>query len=179
MLRNTNQSFGWVSKTLHWVVGLMVLTLLGVGLYMTDMEPSPEKWEMYGIHKATGLLVLAFVVLRLYWRATNTVPGPNTNIPHWQNLIADINVYILYALMVLMPSAGILMSYFGNHPIDFYGLFTIPASGEENKELAGFFKESHEFMGSCLLFFISIHLGAALYHHYYIKDSILRRMLPW
>ena len=178
MLKNTDQTFGWLAKTFHWLMAFMIIVLLCVGLYMADLEPSADKWKLYGIHKATGLVVLFLGLSRLFWRLANPVPRPNPSLPHWQNKAADLVHYALYALMILIPTAGFLMSYLGNYPIDFYGFFTIPALGHENKEWGDFFEDTHSILAFTLIGLLCAHIGAALYHHFFIKDSILRRMLP-
>ena len=38
MLKNTKESFGLISKTLHWSMAVILVGLFAVGLYMTDLD---------------------------------------------------------------------------------------------------------------------------------------------
>src|SRR5690606_36471847 len=125
MLKNTKNNYGWLAKMFHWVVAVLMLTLLGVGLYMASLpENDPNRMFFYWLHKSTGVFVLTLVVLRLSWRWQNKVPEPPLNMPKWQKFAARSNHYTLYVLMVIMPLSGFMMSSFGGHPVDVYGLFT-------------------------------------------------------
>jgi cytochrome b561 len=74
MLKNTLQSYGSVTKILHWTIALLIISLLGVGLYMTDMPDGDQKWYIYDVHKEIGMLVLTLVLIRVLWRLTNKNP---------------------------------------------------------------------------------------------------------
>jgi cytochrome b561 len=49
---------------------------------------------------------------------------------------------------------------------------------DQSKSLAGLLKEVHEVGGTVGYFLIGGHAAAALFHHYFIRDNTLRRMLP-
>lgn len=55
MLKNTKNSYGLVTKILHWVVGLLIIGMAIVGFTMSSMAPSAEKFELYKMHKAFGI----------------------------------------------------------------------------------------------------------------------------
>jgi cytochrome b561 len=44
--------------------------------------------------------------------------------------------------------------------------------------VADFIKEIHETGGTVGYFLIGAHAAAALFHHYFLHDNTLRRMLP-
>lgn len=48
----------------------------------------------------------------------------------------------------------------------------------ENKDLSKQIKELHEIGGKVGCGLIGLHAAAALFHHYWLKDDTLRRMLP-
>lgn len=173
MLRNTATSYGWLSRLLHWTVSIMIFILLGAGYYMTS---EPPKYDVYPIHKATGFVLLILVILRLTWRLRNISPELPSSTPHWQAVAANLNIKVLYVLMIAMPSSGILMSLYGGHPISIYGFFTIQAF-EKNEKLSVLAKEFHGAFAVLLILAISLHVFAALYHHFIKKDNVLVRMI--
>lgn len=79
--------------------------------------------------------------------------------------------------MVGMPLAGWLLLSAAGKPIPFFGL-QLPALIGESKDLAGVIKEIHEIGGTVGYFLIGLHAAAALFHHYFLRDDTLRRMLP-
>ena len=176
MCKNTSSTYGGVSRIFHWVVGLMIIILLCVGFYMTGLEPSDQKWEIYGLHKATGVMVLALVALRFGWRLINIIPDLPKTIPNWQAIGYKFGMKIMYVFMFLMPASGILMSLYSARDIPVYGMFTIK-SFELNKELATIFHTIHEYSGIALACIIGFHTLMALYHHFFVKDRLLMRII--
>lgn len=79
--------------------------------------------------------------------------------------------------MFLMPISGVLMSILGGHEVNIFGLFTIPAAEEKNTSLAGFFYNLHGISAFSFVGLIALHIAAGLYHHFILKDNILKRMI--
>ncbi len=176
MSKNTISTYGLVTRLLHWVIGLIIIMLLCVGFYMTDLDPSDQKWEIYRLHKATGVIVLVFVVLRFIWRVINIIPDLPNTIPNWQAIGYRFGIKLMYGFMFLMPASGILMSLFSAKDIPVYGMFTIKAF-ELNKELAIIFNSIHAYSAIALTSIILLHTTMALYHHFLVKDRLLIRII--
>jgi cytochrome b561 len=174
--RNTKESWGRLSRGLHWLMAPLVLGMLGIGIYMTSLPPSDQKWMFYGWHKSFGIVVLALVVIRLSWRLTQTTPSL-AQLDHWQVQLAKINHYLLYLLMFIMPLSGAVMSQAGGHPVKFFEYWTLPTLITQNPLVALMARQIHGWAGYLFLALIAIHVGAALYHHFILKDKILKRMV--
>lgn len=178
MLKNTSNSFGTIAKTLHWVIALGILGMLAVGFIMVDMEPSPSKWTLYSLHKSTGVLILLLVILRLTWRLQNTVPQLPTNLQLWHRQLAKLSPIILYILLFLMPLSGFTLSQAGGHPITVYGIFTLPNIVPKNLDYSTVASIIHKYGGFAFIGVLILHVGAALYHHFILKNNLLKRMMP-
>jgi cytochrome b561 len=76
-----------------------------------------------------------------------------------------------------MPLLGWLILSAKGEPIPFFGL-QLPALIGESRKVAEWVKEIHEFIGTTGYFVIGLHAAAALFHHYFVRDNTLRRMLP-
>lgn len=170
------QRYHKVSIIFHWLVGFIIIGLLAVGLIMVDM-PKPDKYVFYGWHKAFGIIVLALVVLRLAWRLKQPAPPLPDTTPAFQKLASTLTHYALYAMMLVMPLAGWVMSSAGGHPVSVFGI-PIPAIVEEDKALGALAHDIHEYGGLLLIGLIILHVMAALYHHFIQKDGLLWRMWP-
>lgn len=176
MLKNTLETYGVMTKLFHWIIGITIILMLIAGYTMTSMAPSDDKWQLYGMHEATGITVLSFVVLRLLWRFINIQPLLPKDLPNWQKFASKTAHYLLYLFMFLMPISGILMTRFGGHEINVFNLFTLSAF-EKNVELSKIFHDIH--FTSAFLFagLIGLHILAGLYHHFIRKDNVLIRMI--
>jgi cytochrome b561 len=65
MIKNTDNHYGIIAKLFHWLIAIAIISLITVGFIMSDMPPSPDKYELYGMHKASGVIVLMLVTLRV------------------------------------------------------------------------------------------------------------------
>lgn len=169
--KNTSTSWGIISRLLHWGMAVVIIGVLYVGLTMVDMVASPEKFELYALHKSFGVLILGLVMFRLAWRYTNVVPILPT-----QDLASRLSAPVFYLAMLLMPISGIAMSQAGGHPVSFFGWFTLPILITKNLEFGKLAKQIHGYTGKILIGLICLHIVAALYHHFILKNNLLRRM---
>lgn len=175
MLKNTIAGYGQVAKLFHWLMAALFVGMYIVAYIMINISRSDFSLSLYALHKATGLLLLTLVLLRLLWRLSNIQPDM-THVPKWQHWAARGNIFGLYILMLVMPITGILTSTLGGHDISFYGIFTISALGN-NKDASTFFGQAHELFSYLLIACFVLHVLAALYHHYFLKDNIFKRIL--
>jgi len=177
MLKNTENSYGTIAKLFHWIIAIAIISLITVGFIMSSMDPSPDKYELYGMHKASGVMVLMLIILRLIWKFTNKAVLPPAGLPKILTLAAKAGHTTLYLFMLMMPISGVLMSRFGGHDINVFNMFVIPAVAEKNPQIAGFFHELHTIGIWAFIAVIVMHFGAALYHHFIRKDNVLMRMI--
>lgn len=178
MLKNTTNSYGVVAKTFHWLIALAIVGMLTVGLIMVDMEPSPTKMTLYGLHKATGALILILVILRLSWRLLNPVPQLPKTLTPWHHRLAKLSPLALYTLLFLLPLSGYTLSVSAGYPINVYGLFTLPSLFPKNLEVSKIAVEIHKYGAFAFIGILVLHISAAFYHHFILKTNVLRRMLP-
>lgn len=128
-------------------------------------------------HYMLGLSVLLVVLLRIAARALSPTPAITPALQQWQARLATTLQVALYALMFCLPLAGWLMLSARGTPIPFFGLH-LPALIAKNKDTADLIKEIHETGGTVGYFLIGAHAAAALFHHYFVRDNTLIRMLP-
>ncbi|MFA7350306.1 MAG: cytochrome b [Methylotenera sp.] len=176
--KNTNKRYGTLSIGLHW---LMLLLFIGVYacIELRELYPkgSDPREALKTWHFMLGLSIWGLVALRIYARLTSPTPSITPEPVRWQMLSAKLAHLALYGLMIVMPLLGWLLLSASGKPIPFFGL-ELPALVAKNKELAGLVKEVHQTMGVVGYYLIGLHAAAALFHHYYIKDDTLVRILP-
>lgn len=146
---------------------------------MSDMPNTPDKFRLYGLHKAVGIITLALIIFRMIWKFINTSPALPDSLDAWQKLAAKSSHAVLYILMLAMPLSGWAMSSAAGFPVSIFGWFTMPNIVAPDKELLGFFREAHEIIAYLIILVTLTHVTAALLHHFYYKDNVLTRMLPF
>lgn len=174
-LKNTENRFGIVTIILHWLMAVLIIGLVGVGLYMVTLPISYEKLKLYGWHKEYGLLALSLVVIRISWRLINITP--RLALPLLEKLAARTVHWTFYLFMFAMPVTGWLITSAADLPVSFFGLFIIPNLISPNEELRLLFQQIHQWLGYGLIATIIMHASAAFKHHFINKDDILRRMI--
>ena len=174
-MRNTEQQWGWPSKLLHWLTALLILIQIPLGYYADDLQRSPLKLELFGWHKSLGMVILMLAIMRLLWRMAGSIPAlPDATL--LQQRLAGLGHSLLYGLMLALPLSGWVMSSAANRPINLFWLIEVPAITGPNKALKDIAEEVHEVSVTLLLVVLAVHIGAALWHHFKLRDSVLKRM---
>ncbi len=177
-LRSTDHRWGSVAKFFHWVIALAILGNGTFGLLM-DLAGSPmRKINWLALHKSIGLTVLAFVLLRILWRWGDRRPVDEPG-PRWQQGAAHAVHGLLYVLIVAMPLSGWWFNSITGKPLQWFKQFNLPALVAKNDDLRHLARGVHEYLFWFLMLVLVVHVGAALKHHVFDNDNVLRRMLPF
>ena len=171
--RMSNQyKYDRVAKTLHWLIGVLVIMLLIGGSFMEEL-PDAEKTSIVMVHSGIGSMILLLMVLRLAWRSSHP-PPQLLPAPGWQHAATRIVHWGFYVLVILQPIFGIAQSLYTPFPVAPFGLFTL--TGEPDEGLYNTFHVLHGLTASLIMLFLLIHVLAAFYHHLFKRDAVLKRM---
>jgi len=185
---NTEMSYGRMARWLHWAVaGLFALSYGSVYYRHWFTEERDPAWLFTGnLHRCIGISVAVFFILRIAWRLNSPRPRPLPG-PYWRLAAARAVQGALFGLMIFMPLTGYLGT---GAPTDF-GLFAVPSFADSGLFLwlsggTMSFEEweapldyvHKEILGAWLVWIlVAVHAGAALYHHFRLRDETLARML--
>lgn len=172
---NTENHWGWPSKLLHWLTAALILIQIPLGFYAEELKLSPLKLDLFVWHKSIGMLVLLLAAARLLWRITGTIPKPLDSNPI-QRRLAQLAHALLYGLMIAMPISGWIITSAANIPTKLFWLIELPAITGPDEALKSLAAEVHEVCVIMLIIILVVHIGAALRHHFILRDSILKRM---
>jgi cytochrome b561 len=177
-LTNTSSRYGTLSIALHWLMFLLLLGVYGC-MELRELFPkgSDPRNALKAWHYTLGLTVFALVWVRLALRLFQVSPTIAPPVPGWQHIFAKILHIALYAMMICMPLAGWLILSGEGEPIPFYSI-TLPPIMGENEAAAETLEGLHKTVGNLGYFLIGLHAVAALFHHYFMRDNTLQRMLP-
>jgi cytochrome b561 len=181
MITNSADHYGLVSRFLHWVMAVLILAMIGIGAYMTDLaKEEPLRAQLYSMHKAVGVTLLGLAMIRILWVLVSRPPVMPAALQRWEVVLAKSTVGLLYLLMLATPIAGYLMTNTGGKPISYFGLFELPALMGENHDLHEALEEVHEILAFTILALVTLHFAGALKHRFFDKDpnaDVLKRML--
>jgi cytochrome b561 len=167
-----------VAQAFHWVIVLLVLAQFVVGVSAHDMPVSLLRLKLLTLHKSIGVTAFMLVLLRLAWRAYSPAPPLPAHMASWQRRLAELSHVLLYALLLTLPVIGWIASSASNLTVRWFFLFNLPNLVGPDPELAKSAKGLHMTLAWVLLAVVSVHVLAALWHEYVVKDGVLRRMLP-
>jgi len=176
-LRNTTTQWGSLSKTFHWLIVILLIVQGVLGLVMGDY-PRETRMELVTLHKSIGVTILLLAAARLAWVLYNGRPGPAPGVTPLQYKLSLMMDGLLYLLLFAVPITGWLMVSYGGRPVEWFGLFQLPALVGENQGLHETFEEVHESLFWALTLLATGHAGMAIYHQIFQRDGTLSRMLP-
>jgi cytochrome b561 len=178
-IKNTSQRYGIISQLFHWSIAILFITNFYL-VYRRDYIPEtdPSNIEYILLHKALGVTVLFLGILFLLWRFYTVKPALPTEMTRIERILAPSVHHLLWIVILLMPITGILMSVFGGRPTGVFGLFTIPGLSVPSQTWGGFFHSFHQILSYIIMGIVALHVLAALRHHFWLRDNVLRGMLP-
>lgn len=174
-----NVRYTRTAVALHWLVALAILCTFPLGVYMHELPLSPRKLQLYSYHKWIGIGILLLAVLRILWRAGHRPPPLPDGMPRWQERAAHAAHSGLYLLMLAVPLSGWLMSSALGVSVVWFGAIPLPDLIGKDQALGELLKEVHETLNFTLLAVVLAHAAAAIQHHFFERDEILARMLPF
>lgn len=168
---NQNNEYSAVAKTLHWLIGILILAEWMIG---TTLDNSG--W--YGLHFQTGALILVLVVIRIIWKVVMGHPPMDASLTTLNKLGATLGHSVLYLLMLIVPILGLVLVFTHGQPITLLGI-TFPSFVDQPWPHAKrhMIKELHE-AGAFALVMLGIAHGLIAIVHYIRHKTILGRMVP-
>jgi cytochrome b561 len=158
---------------LHWVLAVAIIgNLAAGGLILSEMpNDHPAKPGLLRLHMATGLTILALMLVRIVSRLVTKKP-PVPHKPGPLKWLAVANHWAFYFVIFGMLATGLGMAALGNlFPLLRGANVPLPASFEQLPPHAG-----HVFWSSVLIGLIALHLAGVIYHYAVKKENLLSRM---
>jgi cytochrome b561 len=176
------QRYNSLSIVLHWSIALALLFMFASGLYMVNVDISKaEQYRLFQIHKASGVLVLWALILRLGTRAFTRAPALPDSLDHQQIFKAKLGHAFLYVALVSMPLSGWLMvsaSPFGLPTFVFVDWIKWPhiPGVARNKTIETLANNVHWITASLLAILIIGHVSALVWHNKKHNLNLMPRM---
>ncbi len=190
MLKNSDLNYGLIARTLHWLTALLILgSYISVYYRQWFTEPrTPVNMAALQLHLSIGISIGVLVLLRVVWKLANKSPHPEPGSSALAQRAARWGHLALYAVLIIMPLTG----YMGTGAnTNWFFLFEIPKFADTalfKAVVEGWMGLSHaqfevpiDFIhkkgGATVVWMLIVgHAGAALYHHYALRDRTLIKM---
>lgn len=165
----------------HWALALLLgAQIIDGWLFIHDPVILGPKAEALTYHATLGVLVLlAWLGLTGFWlweRGWLHLLQLDF-LPIWQRQVALI---VHVALLILIPIEGLLgwlgLQMVGTAVVVFG--FSLPPVTSLNSGLGSLLLAGERYLGLVIAALVGVHLAAAFYHHFILKDEVLREMLP-
>ena len=178
-LFTTRFRYGAVAQVFHWLTAILVVAAYYMG-------PGGSEQHVYSsavdftrqTHETLGVTVFALVLVRLLWRLVDIAPEDPPMKP-WMRYSAKLVHVVLYVLLIATPASAIVGAWLEGHPLTLWGFGNIGPMLSPVHDVGLSVAALHTTLGDIILWVAGLHAGAALFHHFYLRDSVLLSMLPW
>ena len=168
-----------LAQIFHWVIAGLIVVQFTLARLADPLPLGVHKLSLLARHKSVGMTILMLAVLRLLWRIWHPAPPLPAGMTRWERVGAHASHWAFYVLLFAMPLTGWTMSSAKNYSVSWFGLFTWPNLIGKNEDAFAALRDAHDVLSWFLLGLAILHVLAALKHHFWNKDSVLLRMLPF
>ena len=171
--------YGAVAQTLHWIIAALIITQFVLATLADDLPIGMHKLALLARHKSFGMTVLMLAVARLGWRLLHQPPALPPGMKRHEVVLAKLTHVLFYVLLFAVPLTGWLMSSAKGYSVSWFNLFSWPDLVPKDEAAFKILRSRHELLATILFCVAILHILAALKHHFWNKDDVLRRMLPF
>ncbi|WP_019614350.1 cytochrome b [Psychromonas ossibalaenae] len=164
------EHFSSASKIIHIVSAAAFIVSMLLILVNSDPDSSA-----FALHQSLGIVVLLSYVVRIIWLNWTGHPKPLGT--KFEKFVAAMAHTVMYAIVLLMPLTGLLISLAKAKDTVVFGMFTIPGFAERNAGLIDVASTAHSFLEIVCYILVFAHIAGTSYHHFVLKDSTLTRMM--
>jgi cytochrome b561 len=170
--------YGAVAQTFHWLTVVLVIAAYA-------LAPGGSEQQVYSAandftreaHETLGLTVALLTLLRLAWRSLNATPE-DPPMPDVMRYAAKVSHVALYFLLVAVPLTAIVGAWLEGHPVTLLMIGDIAPRIRPLARVGQTIATIHRYLGDAMVWLAGLHAAAGLFHHFFLRDRVLRSMLP-
>ncbi|NYH20705.1 cytochrome b561 [Paraburkholderia bryophila] len=174
--RRDLMAYDAVAKFFHWLVVVLIAAQFVIGWTMPDIHKDTRPDGLIAWHLGVGATLIAVVVLRIVWRFTHR-PTPAALSPVL-SVVSHITHGLLYVALVVVPVLGWANASSRGWSVRLLGLLPYPAIAQTGSPTGHAMGDIHGVLAWVLFALIALHVAAALFHRFVLRDRIVQRMLP-
>jgi len=162
-------------KIIHWLMAAAIMIDLNVAQKFGGEMQVLDRLESRADHATMGLIITFLLVLRIILRFRYGAPSLPNSMSKWQIIASQVGHYGLYILMGTLVMTGIISAIYASDPILVFNSYDL-AFANHNDNAFRIVRGIHEFCTNAIIALIFIHILAAIYHHFVLKDSTTSNM---
>jgi cytochrome b561 len=163
--------------TLHWITAGLVILQFALAEFW-GFTPHAARHLMIIMHMSFGLLLAFILLLRLVW-LFSFPHSDRYRTGSLAKLAPRVVHALLYVLLVSQVILGIILRWVDNQALSFFGLQIPSPFGVFSKTTGDFVDEIHDVTAWVIIILAAGHAAFAVFHHFILRDAVLRRMLPF
>jgi cytochrome b561 len=163
-----------IQVALHWLTALLIVLMLVMGHFVLEQTPNsdPGKVDALRGHMMIGIGVLLLTLIRLVWRRKSAQPAHAATGNALLDKLGVAAHYGLNILALLVAASGIGIAILAGLPdIVFGGQGSLPPDFSEYPP-----RLAHGILTKLLTALVLLHVIGGLWHQFFLKDSLFRRM---
>ena len=174
----TSERYGAIAQLLHWATAILVLVafIYGPGGSEQRVYSAAKDFDRQ-LHETLGITVFALTLLRFAWRAVDRRPADPPMAP-WMRIAGKATHGLLFLLLLAVPLTAIAGAWLEGHPLTLMAGIRIEPMLAESHALGSNIATVHTYLGDTILWVAGLHAVAGLFHHFVLRDRVLRSMLP-
>lgn len=172
-----NTKHNAITRLIHWITALLVIAAFALGPEDIDeMENPGLDWGLQA-HETLGLLIFGLTIFRIVWIFFTQKP---LDVPMSRTMqIASKAVQgMLYLLLLSVPLTAVLGTWLEGDSLSLFRNATIVSPFATSENLGELLLDIHPALADILIWLAGAHAAAGLFHHYILKDEVLKSMLP-
>jgi len=167
-----------LTVALHWFTLAVIAVVITAVLSRELSDDSQLRLFLITLHRSLGIFVLFLAAARLIVRVRVSTKHLSSGLPELIRKASATAQFALYFLLLALPISGWLQASAAGKPVKLLGLIPLPMLIEKDRDFAEQISDLHEYMAWTLIALVVLHAIAALWHHFWRKDHVLRSMLP-
>lgn len=169
-----DETYGLVARLLHWSIVVLVAAQFAVGWTMPDVHRDTQPVGLIAWHLAIGTALIAAMAVRVVWRLTHRPPAGY--LPPLLDTMSRLTHFLLYAALIAVPVLGWANASSRGWAETLVGALPLPALVPTGSTVGHAMGDIHSALAWVLLVLIGVHVGAALFHRFVLKDKVLQRI---
>jgi cytochrome b561 len=167
------QTYDKVTIRLHWATAILVAIQFLLGRTTNFLPRGPLRVDIWSAHVLLGFALTVLVIVGIVWRGLygRRLPPPERGFRH---LLAVATHRLLDGLLLVVIGLGVTNVF--AHAFPLFSLWHFPKLGDEN--FMHGVNAWHGLVANLIVVVALLHAAAALFHHYAVRDGVLRRMWP-
>jgi cytochrome b561 len=166
------------ARLFHWITALLLLVQYVLAWTMPDVHRDTKPVGLIAWHLGVGVAIVLLVFVRLLWRSMHAAPPEPATLPAALRALGRYTHWLLYLLLIAVPLMGWANASSRDWSVTLFASIPMPPLSPTGSPVGHALGDWHRVFAWVLLALVGLHVSAALFHQFVLRDNTLARMLP-